>query len=769
MNNDQGYEKRLSEARTYAMCIIQEVPGFYDFAVNMLDYLGKEYCQEIKAIYKELSAFLFEHGIKQDDFAVVDGTEEVEMCQWLDNFRQQQEQQEQNRQDDFDENIDELQFLVKRYRTSEDFQKMIDFVGKFRHLAPYNAMLVELQKPGASIVLKGKEWLEFNRMIKPNAQQLITLRQFGPVQCMFDLSDTEPIPGLPLTEANEILERWNKSLMSAQGEVSPHLLQRLIDNLPSYGVFLDVSFSAANTYGGYITEYSHQIKVPLGLTQSMSTNSRFLISINRAQKDTDKFHTICHELGHLFCRHMYYDREKCRELTLKEREFEAESVAWIVCKRHGINNPSEQYLASYAPTGEIPLCSTDYILKAVTEIEKMLSKSVYGSQSIWYKEDKAFKAQLDKYKRDMSGKGKKSPNTPKTIFDVSLLPLPYEEQPNQVIYVESSYDEEVNNYIRSNYYSIQNCFRDSGKEFIYIPIMMKEIQDEGVIKYNAPYAKGFKDLSISSDFLLQFLSRPQDRKGFPPSLVFPVVSSNGRYIHYRAIALDKASGYQYTNNLSNILVEINRKSGVKNRSKVFEHGINDGFSENIYAGQVDKVSHPQSSEILDLLDEAKTIINKLKRRGVSEYVLRQLIYGEEKLSRLHVTKDYRIFLPDYGNCEITMGPLPKTVFFFFLRHKEGVRFKELSDYRDELMEIYKTVKGNLYSASEAKASIDDITNPTKNAINENCSRIRKAFISKFDERLAQSYYVTGRRTEKKQITLPGDMITWDENNNTHTE
>lgn len=108
-----------------------------------------------------------------------------------------------------------------------------------------------------------------------------------------------------------------------------------------------------------------------------------------------------------------------------------------------------------------------------------------------------------------------------------------------------------------------------------------------------------------------------------------------------------------------------------------------------------------------------------------------------------------------------MGPLPKTVFFFFLRHKEGVRFKELSDYRNELMEIYKTVKGNLYSAPEAKASIDDITNPTKNAINENCSRIRKAFISKFDERLAQNYFVVGRRTEEKMISLPRNLVIWD--------
>lgn len=73
---------------------------------------------------------------------------------------------------------------------------------------------------------------------------------------------------------------------------------------------------------------------------------------------------------------------------MKEREFEAETVAWLVCKRQGIENPSEEYLASYAPHGEIPICSMDIIMKAVTEIEKMLKGEVKIKDSLWYKEDK---------------------------------------------------------------------------------------------------------------------------------------------------------------------------------------------------------------------------------------------------------------------------------------------------------------------------------------------------------------------------------------------
>ena len=112
------------------------------------------------------------------------------------------------------------------------------------------------------------------------------------------------------------------------------------------------------------------------------------MSINKNQTGAVKFHTLCHELGHLFCRHLYYDPKLMRRLTVKEQEFEAETVAWLACKRHGIENPSEEYLADYAPDGEIPVCSTEYIMRAVTEIEKMLEGKVNISKSPWCKTDK---------------------------------------------------------------------------------------------------------------------------------------------------------------------------------------------------------------------------------------------------------------------------------------------------------------------------------------------------------------------------------------------
>ena len=408
---------QLQEARRYALCIAGDTNMFEPFAIAMIDYMGYDIIPHLKELYCEICQILFTRAIPTDDLRHIERIDDVEIRGWYERYSKGQEERERSEQEEFNENIDELQFLVEDFRKKEEFQKMLDFVGKFSHIAPYNAMLVEMQKPGSILVLKGKEWKDYGRFVKPNAQKLITLRQFGPVQCMFDISDTEPIPGIPLNDDAKILEMWNNSLKRTEGDVDEEELKTLIFNLPAYGIYLDDSFNASNTYGGYVMPYEHEISVPVNASESLRYKSRFLISVNRNQNRTEKFHTICHELGHIFCRHQSYDRKKTRGLSIKEREFEAETVAWLMCKRHGVNNASEEYLATYAPSGTIPLCSTDFIMKAVTEIEKMVQKKVYARKSEWYSEDKRFKDDLDFYMRST----KKKKNIKKTSKTTEIV------------------------------------------------------------------------------------------------------------------------------------------------------------------------------------------------------------------------------------------------------------------------------------------------------------------------------------------------------------
>ena len=167
-----------------------------------------------------------------------------------------------------------------------------------------------------------------------------------------------------------------------------------------------------------------------------------------------------------------------------------------------------------------------------------------------------------------------------------------------------------------------------------------------------------------------------------------------------------------------------------------------------------------STEVIGLLNEFQRLAVELRKRGVWELVINRMFQPTQMLSRM-VIRNNRIFLPDYNNLEIKMTPMMKAVYFLFLRHPEGIVFKELPDYRDELRMIYASVC-RFDDKEKIEQSVTDVTDPMKNSINENTSRIKKAFVELFDENLAKNYFIVGEKGEAKKITLPRDLITWDQ-------
>jgi antirestriction protein ArdC len=77
----------------------------------------------------------------------------------------------------------------------------------------------------------------------------------------------------------------------------------------------------------------------------------YRMHINRNHKPPVQFTTLAHELGHLFLGHLGEDKKLNvpgrGDRRHNQREIEAESVAYIVCRRNGITPASETYLANY--------------------------------------------------------------------------------------------------------------------------------------------------------------------------------------------------------------------------------------------------------------------------------------------------------------------------------------------------------------------------------------------------------------------------------------
>ena len=161
------------------------------------------------------------------------------------------------------------------------------------------------------------------------------------------------------------------------------------------------------------------------------------------------------------------------------------------------------------------------------------------------------------------------------------------------------------------------------------------------------------------------------------------------------------------------------------------------------------------AKVLDTFYEGKRCEKTLWRLGRKAELKNKLI----TFSKMTITKDWRIILSQSGK-DVVMEPLVKAVYFLFLKHPEGIAFKSLPDYYTELRGIYQNIKGSKLGVI-AEKSIEDLTNPLNNSINEKCSRIRAAFLKEMDDIVAKHYYITGKSGEKKGVSLPQDMITWE--------
>ena len=164
-------------------------------------------------------------------------------------------------------------------------------------------------------------------------------------------------------------------------------------------------------------------------------------------------------------------------------------------------------------------------------------------------------------------------------------------------------------------------------------------------------------------------------------------------------------------------------------------------------------------EMQNALKEAEEMIKGLLLKGCPTELILSWLNQNVKLSRLRITKHYKILLVDYDK-EIKMGPLPKTVFLFFLRHPEGVMFSHLQDYKQELKEIYGRVCTN-DDLEKMEQSISRLTDPFDNSICEKCAAVKKAFVMNVSDTVAKNYYVNGSQGEKKSISLDRNLVEWE--------
>ena len=271
--------------------------------------------------------------------------------------------------------LDELFSLTQQYKTAKSYDALLKFVANFRFYAPFNAMLVHIQKPGATYVCSPSRWLDdFHHQIKPGAQPLVILQPMGPVMFVFDVSDTVALPDAP-----PLPREVEHPFEVRSGKVGEQL-EWTTENSKRDGICITIH-KAGSQSAGQIGRTGRQAwqQVVTRLKpkfESVEVRVRYELLMNGNHSREAQYATLVHELAHLYCGHLgspnpkwWPDRQYLRP---EFREFEAESVCYLVCRRLGIDNPSDEYLAGYLKDHtDVPPISLEAVMVAANLIEKM--------------------------------------------------------------------------------------------------------------------------------------------------------------------------------------------------------------------------------------------------------------------------------------------------------------------------------------------------------------------------------------------------------------
>lgn len=318
---------------------------------------------------------------------------------------------------------------------------------------------------------------------------------------------------------------------------------------------------------------------------------------------------------------------------------------------------------------------------------------------------------------------------------------------------------------------------------IYLPEVLEGLTDDKV-KYNFPGVTIPESLTVENIYaqiMKEFEGRitPQSRLivmyNMGVLMMFDAKETGGTFDQLLAFLKGKYSRYPRSRRnraliaKRNLLLEELRKYVDSNFEEKFEEMYKKEILPYLSEPQAVPEYEPNYDSVADVsfkddmdnaTKEAEMAVKNLLLNGCPPEMILSWVNQSVKISRIRITRQFKIFLTDYDNTEIKMGPLPKTVFLFFLRHPEGVMFSHLQDYRKELRMIYGHVCTN-DDPQKIEESVKRLVDPLDNSISEKCAAVKKAFVLKIADNIASNYYVAGTQGERKGISLDRSLVDWE--------
>ena len=276
--------------------------------------------------------------------------------------------------------IENIHSRVKDFVNGSDYINYLKFIKKFRKRSFFNQMLIWITKENSTFVMGYKQWIDkFNRI--PVACVIcralankdcdceertpaVRIPQLAPITYkyedkegeekdgiyfktvyVFDISDTEALPDLPIKEVFE--DGFDLGIEKLDVEVQFEKLEPVLKKIiTDNGFKFRYEVINSESLGGWT---DHAVKE---------------IVCKENTTEADKIHTILHEIGHMFAHSQEeLDRKRVYRPLV---ETEAETIAYVVADYLNIDTSSYSigYIANWSKGNE------DILQESVKRISK---------------------------------------------------------------------------------------------------------------------------------------------------------------------------------------------------------------------------------------------------------------------------------------------------------------------------------------------------------------------------------------------------------------
>ncbi len=266
------------------------------------------------------------------------------------------------------EELDDAQSLnalyqrARRLHTTAGYRAFLDFLARLPQYSLFNCALLHIQRPGALYFATRSQWRrDFRRHVEAAARPCVILQPFGPVLFVFAAGAT--VRG----DGGAALPKRITNPFAVGGDLSPAVWNRTCTHAETQErVKLQFDPRLAQGYGGFIAPNGPRFNVPDSFTHVITLQGRDTAQVAQSSGGAtlehasvsieEQYGILTHELAHLFCGHLgTADSDWWRPrttLSKAQREIEAESVAYLVCRRAGLHSYSERYLRGHLMQSE---------------------------------------------------------------------------------------------------------------------------------------------------------------------------------------------------------------------------------------------------------------------------------------------------------------------------------------------------------------------------------------------------------------------------------